>query len=40
MKQGVIVFLVLCFLSRCCDILCERQKHVEMIIEKVEAYRH
>jgi len=39
MKQGLIVFLVLCLLSSCCDILCERQKHAEMIIEKVEAYR-
>ena len=28
------------FLSSCCGLLCERQKHAELIIEKVEAYRH
>lgn len=39
MKQGIIILTILFSLSSCCDILCERQKHAKMIIEKVEAYR-
>jgi hypothetical protein len=30
---------ILLFLSGCCDVLCERQKHAEVMIKKVEAYR-
>jgi len=29
----------LSFLIGCCDLLCERQKHAELIIEKVEQFR-
>lgn len=39
MKQGIIILTFLFFLSSCCGILCEREKHAELIIEKVEAYR-
>ena len=38
MKEGIIILTILFSLSSCCDILCERQKHAEMVIEKVEAY--
>jgi hypothetical protein len=38
-KQGIIILTTLFFLSSCCGLLCERQKHAELIIEKVEAYR-
>jgi hypothetical protein len=39
MKRVVIILTSLFFLSSCCGLLCERQKHAELIIEKVEAYR-
>src|SRR5690554_4678450 len=39
MKQGVIILIFSFLLSSCCGLLCERKKHAEMIIEKVEAYR-
>lgn len=38
-KQRIIILTILFFLSGCCGLLCEREKHAEMIIEKVEAYR-
>ncbi|MFN8309779.1 MAG: hypothetical protein U0T73_07440 [Chitinophagales bacterium] len=40
MKQGIIILTTLFFLSSCCGLLCERQKHAELIIQRVEAYRH
>lgn len=27
------------FISSCCGLICERKKHAELIIEKVEAYK-
>ena len=39
MRQIIIILTTLFFLSSCCDILCKRQNHAEMIIEKVEVYR-
>ena len=38
-KQILIILTTLFFLNSCCDILCERQKHAEKIIEKVEIYK-
>jgi hypothetical protein len=39
MKQVIIILTTLFFLNGCCGILCERQKHAELIIEKIEAYK-
>lgn len=39
MKQGIIILTILSFLSGCCGLICEREKHAEKTIEKVEAYR-
>ena len=39
MKKGIIVLITLHLLIGCCGLLCERQKHAETIIEKVEAYK-
>ena len=41
MKQilKILTIALLIGLNSCCDILCERQKHAELIIEKVESFK-
>lgn len=39
MKQLTFILTVIFLLNSCCGLLCERQKHAEMIIEKVENYK-
>lgn len=39
MKKIFLILTIFLFLTSCCDILCERQKHAELIIEKVEKFR-
>ena len=41
MKQPLYIFtIVLLFITTsCCDMLCERQEHGELVIEKVEKFR-
>lgn len=39
MKKITIILTFLYLFSGCCDIICERQKHAEDIIEKVENYK-
>ncbi|KAF0202305.1 MAG: hypothetical protein FD170_2031 [Bacteroidetes bacterium] len=38
MRQIAIILTIVLFISSCCNIICERQKHAELIIEKVERY--
>jgi len=38
-KNRIITLTTLLLLTSCCGIVCERQKHAETIIEKVEVYR-
>ena len=37
--KKVIIILTTFLMIGCCDIVCERQKHAETIIEKVEEYK-
>jgi hypothetical protein len=41
MKQlfQILTIAVLFMTTSCCDILCERQEHAELIIEKVEKFK-
>ena len=38
LAQVIIIFILISTQS-CCDIICERQKYAELIIEKVELYK-
>jgi hypothetical protein len=37
-KQVLAILIFSFFISSCCGLVCEREKHAEMIIEKVEVY--
>ncbi|WP_319500806.1 hypothetical protein [uncultured Draconibacterium sp.] len=39
MKPLLIILTVFLLITSCCDIICERQRHAELIIEKVEEFR-
>lgn len=39
MRQIAFILTLFLFISSCCNIICERQKHAELIIEKVERFR-
>lgn len=39
MRQIFIILSISLLLISCCDIICKRQKHAELIIQRVEIFR-
>ncbi len=39
MRPLIIISIAFLFMTSCCDIICERQRHAEFIIEKVEKFK-
>lgn len=36
----ILTIVLVLVITSCCDIICERQKHADFIIEKVEKFKH
>jgi len=39
MRQIAIILTISLFMSSCCNIICERQKHAKLIIDRVERFK-